>query len=286
MKITKITISVFFLAFLIGYISVPQTKQVSAPIAIVDIRTQYLPLAKNETTFEPEIFDIIDVWENEGKFKIKLVDVAEHNNTFRKDEVIAKSGESWLGLFKENEQYVLRHTTVKIKQERKLSYEKESYVRIKFGNKSEPVFLLKNAKKLKEGEVKTLYRHPLQEEREQFEIELPSLKQGFIRQFQLGDKKYTLRVKEGWTKSNEKSLALILETENTSQVIHVVYGEPGNVVGDLLWIGDLDRDGKLDLYMDFYNYEKGSFGSGLFLSSEAKKGQIVKQAAYFGTAGC
>ena len=100
----------------------------------------------------------------------------------------------------------------------------------------------------------------------------------------LGKCSFVLQTKN--TKSNKKSFALILDDENTSQIIHVVYGEPGNVIGNLLWIGDLDVDGKLDLYMDFYSYEKGYFDSGLFLSSKAKKGQLVKQAASFFTAGC
>ena len=50
-------------------------------------------------------------------------------------------------------------------------------------------------------------------------------------------------------------------------------------------MGDLDNDGKLDLYFDEFN-EKGYFGVSLYLSSEAEKGKLVKVVATFGTAGC
>jgi hypothetical protein len=89
------------------------------------------------------------------------------------------------------------------------------------------------------------------------------------------------------TKSKEKILALVLESGKSSQIIHFIYyHEFGDWVGSLLWVGDLDRDGKLDLYMDFYGYEKGGYGSGLFLSSEAEKGELVKQVADFSASGC
>ena len=53
----------------------------------------------------------------------------------------------------------------------------------------------------------------------------------------------------------------------------------------LLWAGDIDRDGKLDLYFDQFN-EKGFFGVDLYLSSLAADGDLLGLAAGFGSAGC
>ena len=73
-----------------------------------------------------------------------------------------------------------------------------------------------------------------------------------------------------------------------SQVIKQTYHVPSDerdIVGSLLWAGDLDGDGKLDLYFDEFN-EKGFTATELHLSSLAKSGELVKLAASFGMAGC
>lgn len=53
----------------------------------------------------------------------------------------------------------------------------------------------------------------------------------------------------------------------------------------LIWSGDLDADGKLDLIVDTSDHYN-VFAPSLFLSSEAARGQIVGQAASFVTTGC
>ena len=52
-----------------------------------------------------------------------------------------------------------------------------------------------------------------------------------------------------------------------------------------MWAGDLDGDGKLDLLLNLsthYNLDSHR----LFLSSMAKKGQLVGEAAVFDAVGC
>jgi hypothetical protein len=54
---------------------------------------------------------------------------------------------------------------------------------------------------------------------------------------------------------------------------------------NLLFMGDIDRDGKLDLILDtshHYNLEEPT----LYLSSEANKNEILKNVAYFSSTGC
>lgn len=295
MKITKTFISVFLSALIIGCIAVLTTKKKSPPEKSEKINlplqnyhdfTKDIRKPETEPNFEPEIFNIVPDWEeDEPEFKMKLIDVLEIGNGYRKEEVLVKSGEIWLGLFEENGKFCLRNTKVRVRPERRQNYGNDVVIRVK--DKTEPKFLLKNADNLREGKIETLFNRPTYKEAERLGIELTSLNKGFVQEFQLGKRKYTLRVKAGLTTAQDKILVLILESGNASQIISTTsYFEKGDYVGDLLWVGDLDRDGKLDLYMNYYTYEKGGYGSSLFLSSEAEKGKLVKEIASFGTAGC
>lgn len=58
-----------------------------------------------------------------------------------------------------------------------------------------------------------------------------------------------------------------------------------NIFGSLLWVGDLDRDGHLDLYFDEFN-EKGFINTELHLSTLAEPGNLVGLAADFSVGGC
>jgi len=114
---------------------------------------------------------------------------------------------------------------------------------------------------------------------------------GYSEKFWLKDEEYTLRVAPGMTRNGTEANVLILETGETNQIVTFnSHFEDKNTkydtIGDLLWVGDLDGDGKLDFYFSDFGYEKGGFGSNLFLSSAAERGQLIKLVASFGIAGC
>lgn len=301
MKIKKTVFGiVFFLStFLVGYVSVLLIRETttSEKTAVIHLQTEHIfseelskPAPKIEESFEPKIFDLTDfedLEESDYKYKTKLIDISVSSNNFRKEDIEARSGETWLGLFQEKGKYFLRYTKIEIRPERRPDWKRDDSVTIKTDKKTDPFFLLKHAENLREGEIKTLYRRISYEESEGLGIDSEPMGRGYVKKFQFGGVKYTFRVKEGLTKSKKKILALILETEETSQIVdYISYYESGDYVGNLLWVGDLDRDGKLDFYMDEYTYEKGGFGSGLYLSSEAEKGKLVKDVAGFGLPGC
>jgi hypothetical protein len=96
---------------------------------------------------------------------------------------------------------------------------------------------------------------------------------------------YKLQVVEAKNEKDEKILALILESEATKQILHTLNADYNSDLGNLYWVGDLDRDGKPDFYMDLYvHYNAGN--KVLFLSSQAERGKLVKKVAYFWTTGC
>ncbi|MCB0334183.1 MAG: hypothetical protein KDD55_11825 [Bdellovibrionales bacterium] len=57
------------------------------------------------------------------------------------------------------------------------------------------------------------------------------------------------------------------------------------IVPNVLWAGDLDRDGKLDLLIDTSNHYNVTEQT-LYLSSLATKGELVGKAAIFRATGC
>ncbi len=243
--------------------------------------------------FKPEYADLIDLEDLDWPdYSVELIDVFQHGNAYRKSEVIAKNGESWFGLFEEKGKFSLRQAKTKVKIDRSYTgYGDEDYVRLKTEHRKQPVFLIKDLKALKAGPVGSLYLRPHWNEISERNLPIKSMSVGYREEFWLGDKNYVLRVTLGMTRKNEKVNVLVLESQGVSEIVtynrHFRDANSNyDIIGDLLWVGDLDGDGKLDLYFDDFGYEKGGFSSGLYLSSEAKKDELVRQVASFGTAGC
>lgn len=284
MKITK-SLGAFFLAFLIGGLPVWLAKSFYSPENESEKKSEAAPISQispsKEQQPEPRVFNVEGFWDDsENQYNKRLLETGEISNG---KDIKAKSGEKWLGLFNKNGREFLRSTRIKISAANDGDLD---WTEISVKEQTNPLFLLKKSKHLKEGEIRTLFREKTPQETEE-SIEAAAIKDGFLKKFTLGEKEYTLRAEKGLSEKQEPILVLLLETENTSQLIHYIYFmDAGYYVGNLYWVGDLDGDGKLDLFMDFYGYEKGGYSSGLFLSSEAEKGKLVKKIEYFGLSGC
>lgn len=262
-----------------------------------ETRYRYEPVSypievpKNEPEIPVEYNDLPD-YPNMVDLKIKLIDVGQQYDSYRKEEVIAKNGEKWLGLFDENGKTYLREVSTKVKLDLTSTARSEDHwVRLTTNHNRVPWMLLKNARRLNSGPVETVYLGPSWSESESRGLNSKEMKLGFNEDFSLGEINYTLRVATGRTKNGDKASVLVLEAKSDRQV--VVYNQYSasasydhSTLGYLHWAGDLDRDGKLDLYIEHYGFEKGGFSSSLYLSSEAGESNFVKEAAWFGTAGC
>jgi hypothetical protein len=234
-----------------------------------------------EIVATPKIFAVKNFWDeiqnHENKYLIEPGEVDQK-------DIKIKSGKSWLGLFGDSHNSYLRQTKVRIDQTDKTMLD---WSEITVEGKESPLFLVKGLRKVKAGKVTTLFRGKTLREETEEEIKLTKMEKGFSREFKLGERQYTLRVEEGVDEKNEKIQVLLLETDKMSQIVfYIDYVGNGDYVGDLYWVGDLDSDGKLDLFMNFWNYEKGYYSSGLFLSTEAKKGQLVKRFEFLAYGGC
>jgi hypothetical protein len=208
--------------------------------------------------------------------QISLVETGE----FHGDEVSAKSGERWLGLFPTAAGFTLLPTTLKVEAVHDSVVDQKPGIKtgkkVSVSHTREPVFLLRGAAgMLSRGAVTAVFSG-----RE-------SLGNGEVVNLKLGNNNYRLRVISNdptpadYLAQNSK---LLLTAGAKSQVLFSV-AEHADASWALLWAGDLDGDGQLDLYMDL-NTHYNSSQRRLFLSTRASRGKLVKEVAEFSTVGC
>lgn len=276
----------------------------------VDFQPNHPPV---EQTLIPEIEDLylqdrpsdLETVNTESSWPLtaaplKLLKVGEK---YQVDDIDAKNGETWLGLFEENDKYILRDARLKIKTVRidmKDEYDGGTGLRrnVGVGGNSNPVLLIEKSAKIQKGEVDTVFRGPdYLEARKDFpdsySEKITWLSDGFVREFQVGIKSYSLKVTRMLDTDGRNMLVLSLETGGVRQILHASpaegLGEDGKwlgQIGQLYWVGDIDRDGKLDLYLSLFTTDI-MYDAFLFTSAEAKNGEIVGKAASFHLAsGC
>jgi hypothetical protein len=290
MKINRAAFIIFLSAFLIGCVSFAafifvvrmqeaqsEEKQIAEETKIAVSTPENSSQPKAEATNVQEEQD-----DRPPNYKIKLLTTGE----FHQEDVTAKSGGKWLGLFKENGNYFLQFTKIKVSRVPDPIYSNADLKNgIKTGKKvdvkgnKEPIFLLKNAAILPSKKVVTLFSQNEPDENN-------SLPNNFARNFNLNGTNYTLKVVSD-NPANEyldMTSKLILVSGNTEQIVHKM-GRCDDCGWSLHWVGDLDGDGKLDLYADINDHYNVT-SRRLFLSSQAEEGKLVKEVAVFHTVGC
>jgi hypothetical protein len=297
MKRQLVGLLVFVLAFASGCLLVFDFQITGLPESqAVSIETRSLPASNSVLLTEPAKkefiaefnnlpnFEEIDLVESEGK----LIEILEEG-VYRRSEVVARNGEKWLVLFENGRRYSLNTSSASVKKLETVSWPgDESDARLSFGGKGKPVIALRNIRGLRAGQVKTIYHRPSWKEITDRGLELKEMEDGFFRQFKLNETWNTLRVSKGLTKDGTQVAVLVLEANGINQVVKQIYHstyDEKDIIGSLLWVGDLDGDGKLDLYFDEFN-EKGFTATELHLSTKADISKLVKLVATFGMAGC
>lgn len=221
-----------------------------------------------------------------SKYDNKLIDI-RGSEIYRQSEVVAKNGEQWFVLVKRKAQYSLKLSEARVRRLSSVSWPgEENDASLRFNTPYRPIIALRSVRGLKPGAVHTVFINDILFDPDA-EIRPEQISTGYRRELAIGENKYVLRSATGLGTQDEKYLVFVLESAEKDQVLKAARQFPGErpIIGDLLWAGDLDQDGKLDLYFDRFN-EVGAFVGRLYLSSHAKKGELVGLAAIFQTAGC
>ena len=207
-----------------------------------------------------------------------LLEVGE----FHGEEVSAETGERWLGL------HITDNSSTLLEYELAVDTVHDPFIDAadqKTGKKVsvnlplEPIFLVNSDWILQSGPVKTV-----------FEGSNEPLQSITPRKLTVESTGYEIKIvgDEGekcWPDGLPKNAKLVVTSENSSQILYTLQECGSDPSWFLHWAGDLDKDGKLDLYVSVtqhYNFSERK----LFLSSQADEGQLVAEAAEFVTSGC
>ncbi len=190
---------------------------------------------------------------------------------FYAEFVSAKAGEVWLGLYQVGDEYELRSSTLVVSKRDALMGVGRNEVQT--DQPTEPLFLVRGLEELRPGKVETI---------------IPKgefLYPGQRTSFRSGGIYYSLGAAGEATDRYLYSIViekykLILSSSQLkrSQTLLEFDIALDNAVPGVLWAGDLDRDGKVDLFME-QNRHYAYIDYGLFLSSAAKDEEMVGKVA-------
>ena len=253
---------------------------------------------------ELEVIDEVSYTFDDTRSSTRLLELGEG---FHGDEIPAKNGDEWLGLFKQNEKYVLKPVKLDIKLVHDPIFDDDENIRtgksVHIRGSNRPLFMLNGIKAVRPGKALTFYRGPTDHDLDILldrDIEAPNvfttLDKDYSGSFSAAEnRKYELRVIKAKNRDGQRILALSLESSDVRQILHTVRTwdedltsnapEWSGTLGTLYWAGDIDRDGKPDLYMELSAHENLVWKA-LFLSSTAEAGKHVKLAAEFLITGC
>lgn len=195
------------------------------------------------------------------------------------DEVTASSKQAWLGLYKVSDRkYVLKPVKVSITRVHDAIVDEDAKAktgkRISVAGKEKPVFVFSGIPQLKPGPVTAS------------SITKDHMKPNDTVKAKVGDDTITWSV-NGKEKPKEEYLKFSVVVSNSRGKQTLISAEHASLdqTPTLMWCGDLDGDGKADMIMDTstdYNLSKVT----LFLSTKAKKGKLVGEAAVQAATGC
>ncbi len=209
-----------------------------------------------------------NLYSNHQPIRVQLLEVGE----FHGDEVTAKTSNGWLGLFVTKKHSSLAPISIQISRVFDPIIDDESTKKtgkkVSIQKVSTPVLLIKNAPYLKAGQVITALEKIIR-----MTAPNPIL-------LNLGNQQYQVIAQPFILGKGKVELS-------QGKIKQTIFSELHNDAGgfSILWAGDLDGDGKLDLYINAASHDNLE-SKRLLLSSQANKGQLVREIARFETTGC
>lgn len=195
---------------------------------------------------------------------------------YHEDETQATSGQQWMALIDDRDGSSLRHVTIGVERvtdvDDQPGQKSGKEVSIAAPVREESVIVLLRGMSLREGSVPTARCSNEGDVGKPIQCSLPN-----------AATKYQLAID-----CNSGRCPMTLSANGMSQRLFVFNkdAESPDFKGlRVIWAGDLDGDGKLDLLVDVTNgYNAGD--TALYLSSKAKSGHLVGLAATLKTVGC
>ncbi len=200
--------------------------------------------------------------------------------TFHGDEIRAESGEVWVGLFRSEAESYLRRTRILVSTVYDPiideSEEHPTGKQVSTGGTDgtgQALFLFPLRLSLRDGPVVVA-----QSERESLDFHAPM-------SLALGRETYGLELILESTNAPDLGCRIVLRRGSQSQILERSERCDPDKWPSLLWAGDLDRDGKLDLIIDQADHYNVT-ALALYLSSKARDGALVARAGYLRVVGC
>ncbi len=194
---------------------------------------------------------------------------------FHGDEVKARSGEIWYGVAAQGGSYTLRKTKVKVTLMKDTvgdSDNQKTGKRVSTRMAGRTLFLVRDLGGLTEGPLPG------------FIAAAPLLQLNKPIKIRAGNLHGQLEVKGIRQDQAVKNYKVVFSTMGRSQTIYEAESQSDQAQQQLLWAGDLNRDGRLDLLIDVTNDYNASIPT-LFLSSRSK-GKLIKPVAKMVAVGC
>lgn len=219
-----------------------------------------------------------------SRVRFRVIEAGE----FHGDEINARSGEYWLGLFVRGRRTTLRYSRISVSRvfDDVTDYGtgRKTGKRVGVNSSTTPLLLISPATALSPGPVITVFQNepePFNRGLEKFSTTLRLNHRQYVLKVVAPDKAARMCPDNGFP----ENARLVLTSRRSEQVLYTL-DECGNEpIWYLVWAGDLDHDGKLDLYVNVTQHYDISERR-LFLSSHARKGRLVREVASFVTGGC
>jgi len=198
---------------------------------------------------------------------------------FHGGEVAAQNGERWTGLYKTPRGFAWRATPITIRRvEDPIGDQPGAKTGIQVGATGSPLFLVKGLTGLIGRAVR-----PAQHEEGGMPLPVGPLR--LECPGGCGVSRLTLTGRVTSSDAAAKPSQLILESGGVSQVLYEWPEGLNDQHCELVWAGDLDGDGRLDLLMVLSGHDNVMERT-LFLSSKRPRNKLVERVAVFSTKGC
>jgi len=204
------------------------------------------------------------------------------------DEVTAESGPDWWGIFPEGDGFTLQQAPVTITIEHDAIVDEEGQATgklVKVPQEAKPVLLVRGIAGLKEGRIDAVRTESLPRmlyPGQTGTLTLDGRKEGpCLSLTALGE----ARGESEYREVGLYNYQIKIYCDGKRQVLETIPELKEEADPRLVWAGDLDRDGKIDLLFDatpHYNVTHLI----LYLSSSAKEGELVGKVAEWKTTGC